>query len=85
MQLSMGLAPASSILGLHERTIHRRICGRRRAAHRPKQGLLVHGRTHTRCAVPEPESDPSTLSHKILRPVCSTLASVTLVRETRGS
>lgn len=86
MHLSIGLAPASSILGLHERTTHRRICGRRQAAYQPKQGLLANGRTHTRCAAPESESDPSTLPHKILRPVCSTLAAVTLVRwETRRS
>ena len=80
MQLSAALAPASSVSVLHEKRIDRRVYGRGRAAHRPKQRSLVNGSNHTRCATPESFPEPFTLHHRVLRPLCSTIATVVLVR-----
>ncbi|KAL0021085.1 hypothetical protein WJX79_001298 [Trebouxia sp. C0005] len=39
----------------------------------------VNGSNHTRCATPEPFSEPFTLHQRILRPLCSTVATVVLI------
>ena len=80
MQLSVALAPASSVSVLHEKRIYSRVCGHGQAAHRRKQRSSVNGSNHTRCAAPESFSEPFILQHKVLRPLCSTIATVVLVR-----
>ncbi|KAL0022054.1 hypothetical protein WJX77_011609 [Trebouxia sp. C0004] len=56
----------------------KRVCGHQRAALRPKRRSSV-GCSHTRCATPKPDSEPSTLYNRVVRPVCSTLATFVLI------
>lgn len=79
MQLSIAPVSVSRVSVLHEKRIYGRVYGHRQAAHRPMRRSSVNGSNHTRCATPEPFSEPFTLHQRILRPLCSTVATVVLV------